>query len=289
MPAPGGHETTPAASVPREGQLPVPGATLFYRVHGTGPLLVLLQGGAGDADGTVGVVRQLLDRFTVVTYDRRGLVRSPLDDPTVVPDIRTHADDVHRLLAAVTSEPAFVAGFSFGALVGLDLLARYSGQVRRLLAHEAPTPQVLPEPARTHMQQRQREVEITFAREGPLAAMQAFAALAGLDFDDVEPGLELPRPTPQYAVNVGFFLAHDAPAARAYQVDLAALRRVATQMIVAAGSANRDQPVHRCAAALAEAMGTPLVEFPGGHNGFVTHPRAFAARLQDVFGNGEGR
>jgi pimeloyl-ACP methyl ester carboxylesterase len=227
-------------------------------------VLVLLKGGAGDAEGLDGVATRLLDRFTVVTYDRRGLSRSTLDDPAAVPTIRTHGDDVDRLLAALTAEPALVAGFSFGALVGLDLLARHPERVRRLLTHEAPTPQLLPEPERSHTRQRQRGVEDAFAREGPLAAMQTFAALGGLDFADREPGVEFPRPSAQYGAKIRFFLTHDAPAAHAYDLDRAALEPTAARIIVAAGSTNRDQPTHRCAEALAAALGTPFVEFPGG-------------------------
>jgi hypothetical protein len=35
----------------------------------------------------------------------------------------------------------------------------------------------------------------------------------------------------------------------------------------------------QCAAALAELIGTELVQFPGGHNGNTTHPRAYAKAL----------
>jgi hypothetical protein len=34
---------------------------------------------------------------------------------------------------------------------------------------------------------------------------------------------------------------------------------------------------------LAKLLGTEIVEFPGGHAGFVTHPRAFATKLREVF------
>ena len=33
-----------------EGRLRVPGATLYYKTQGAGPVLLILQGGAGDAD-----------------------------------------------------------------------------------------------------------------------------------------------------------------------------------------------------------------------------------------------
>src|SRR6185437_10739205 len=103
----------------------VPGARLYYQVRGTGPVLLILQGGDGDADGSRGLEEQLVGHFTVVTYDRRGLSRSTLDDGADPPSVETHADDTQRLLAALTGEPAFVLGVSIGALIGLDLVARY--------------------------------------------------------------------------------------------------------------------------------------------------------------------
>ena len=61
----------------RTGTLPVPGATLFYKVLGSGPLLLLLPGGSGDAEAAFnGIAGHLADQFTLLTYDRRGLSRS---------------------------------------------------------------------------------------------------------------------------------------------------------------------------------------------------------------------
>jgi pimeloyl-ACP methyl ester carboxylesterase len=54
----------------------------------------------------------------VVTYDRRGLSRSTLDDPDEHPDSQTHGDDAHRLLAHLTTEPSLVLGTSLGARAG---------------------------------------------------------------------------------------------------------------------------------------------------------------------------
>src|SRR5690349_12079780 len=85
-----------------DNTLAVPGATLYYDVRGTGPVLLISQSGEGDADRTVDLVDALAEDFTVVTYDRRGLSRSVLDDPAAVPTMVEHADDVHRLLAEVT-------------------------------------------------------------------------------------------------------------------------------------------------------------------------------------------
>lgn len=38
------------STAPRTGSLPVPGATLRYQVRGSGPLVLLIPGGAGETD-----------------------------------------------------------------------------------------------------------------------------------------------------------------------------------------------------------------------------------------------
>jgi pimeloyl-ACP methyl ester carboxylesterase len=266
----------------KSNTLRVPGANIYYQQHGSGPLLLILQGGDGDADGTSGVVEYLVDHYTVVTYDRRGLSRSTLDGAADSLRLETHGDDVHRLLAKLTGEPVFVFGTSIGGLIGLDLVTHHPEQVHALIAHEPPAPELLPDAARARAVQAQEGVEATYRQEGVAGAMRKFAAMAGLNFDDHEPDVVFPRPTPQRATNLAFFLAHDAPAVRQYRLDLAALKAATTRIVPAGGHTSREIWTHQCARALAEQLGAEMVEFPGGHNGNVTHPRAFAARLQDA-------
>jgi pimeloyl-ACP methyl ester carboxylesterase len=226
-----------------------------------------------------------VDAHTVVTYDRRGVSRSTLDTPADAPrGLETHSDDAHRLLMELTSEPAIVVGFSIGALIGLDLVTRYPEQVRVLVAHEPPAKELLPGPQAQEAERQQLEVEETFRRDGVMVAMRQFAAVSGMNLEDREPDVELPRPNRQRGINLVFFLTHDAPAVRRYRVDLEALTKstASTHIVPAAGSTSRDMWAHQCAVAVAERLGTDLVEFPGGHNGFVTHPKAFAARLRGV-------
>jgi pimeloyl-ACP methyl ester carboxylesterase len=151
-------------AVMNDGTLRVPGATLFYRVRGSGPPLVILPGGDGAADSVDAVSDQLVDRYRVVTYDRRGLSRSRLDAPAEGLTLATHSDDAHRLLAALTTEPAFVLGSSIGALIGLDLVARHPEQVRVLVAHEPPAWELLPDAERERATRAQEDAENTFQR-----------------------------------------------------------------------------------------------------------------------------
>lgn len=49
------------------GTLRLPGTNLYYEVRGAGPMLLILQGGDGDAGGSDGLARHLVDYCTVVT------------------------------------------------------------------------------------------------------------------------------------------------------------------------------------------------------------------------------
>jgi pimeloyl-ACP methyl ester carboxylesterase len=266
-----------------EGLIDVPGAKLFYKSRGSGPVLLTLQGGAGDADGSDGLADALADRYTVVAYDRRGLSRSTAGDPAQPAGIAVHSDDASRLLSALTSQPAFVFGSSIGALIGLDLAAAHPEQVRLLLAHEAAVASLLDEPGRSQMQALHDDVDDTFRREGLLPAMRKLLAIAGGFGHDPEP--EIPQVMPageraaQHTANMRFFLTHDAPAAHRYQSDLAALTAVAASIIPAAGELSAGSFPYQCAQALARHLRRPLTEFPGGHSGYAQRPRAFAEAL----------
>ncbi|EFC81142.1 hypothetical protein [Parafrankia sp. EUN1f] len=65
------------------------------------------------------------------------------------------------------------------------------------------------------------------------------------------------------------------------------LRAAAGRIVPAAGATSTGFP-RQCARALAEELGRPLAEFPGGHSGFVLRPAAFAARLHDVLDQATG-
>lgn len=259
------------------GTVDVPGASLHYRVRGSGPVLLVLQGGDGGAEGSDVLGERFVDDYTVVTYDRRGLSRSTMQEPTNAPSLEVHGDDAHRVLAAATTEPAVVLGFSIGALIGLDLAARHPRQVRVLLAHEPPALRLLPDAQRDHAVRVHEDVVATYHREGLAAALPKMLAMVG-----VATGNTLPAPTAQRVANLEFFLAHDLPAVLRYRPDIAALKAVSARILVACGRMSGEVATHHCARALAHELGRQIVEFPGGHAGFASHPTAFAARLREV-------
>jgi pimeloyl-ACP methyl ester carboxylesterase/SAM-dependent methyltransferase len=274
------------------GTLKVPGATLHYCVHGTGPMLLLLPGGAGDAEGASAIARYLADSFTTIAYDRRGISRSKLEEAPAslelethslkTHSLETHSDDAHRLLAALTTEPAFVFGASIGALIGLDLVSRHPEQLRKLVALEPPSGELLPDAARARAEATHRGIQENFRSAGMPAAMKIMGAASAIDFTDREPDVELPQPTPQRVADLTFFLTYDEPAVYRYRLDIAALKRASSRIVPAAGLNSGGGWPHESASGLAERLHLPLVEFPGGHTGYNLRPRAFAAKLREV-------
>ena len=264
------------------GMLDVPGARLYYAVRGRGQVLLILPGGDGDADASEALADQLAAHYTVVTYDRRGQSRSPIGDSGSPVDLAVHAEDAARLLAALSEEPALVFGTSLGAVLGLELLVRHPGRVRRLVAHEAPVTDLLPAGERESAARAQEEIEAIHRRDGVAAAMRQFLLLGGVDLTDREPDLQIPAPRPERMANLEFFLTHDAPAVRLYRLDRTALTALADRVVPAVGENSTGTLANRCTQALAGMLGSPARTLPGGHSGAVLRPRAFAARLHDL-------
>lgn len=267
--------------------LDVPGATLYYEVRGTGPVLLLICGGVYDAALCTELAANLADRFTVVSYDRRGNSRSPLTGSPTPQDISTHADDAARLLAVVSPEtPAAVFGNSSGAQIGLELVAQHSGRVAVLVAHEPPIWEVLPDGER--LRTGTLEVADTYWAQGAAAAQAKFGALLGMAGSADEPFAagELPPEMLEMfgrmAINNDFFLGYEIGSFCAHPVNLNALRQTSTRIVLAAGADSMGEPPHRAARRLAELLGTEAMILPGSHGGFASDPAGFGKALSEM-------
>ncbi|MFI7610956.1 alpha/beta fold hydrolase [Nonomuraea terrae] len=265
--------------------LSVPGASLYYEMRGNGPTLLISQSGEGDAGRSVDLVDQLADTYTVITYDRRGLSRSTLDDPSSGVTMTEHADDVHRLLAAVTDEPAAMLGCSLGAVIGLHLALRHTGQLNTLIAHEPVAPHLLPVPDRARHEAELAEIQQLYREQGLAPALKAVAEVLGIDpaNPDAEPDLTPQPMTSGRIANFGFFIEHDFTALINDTLPVNELAHTPTRIVPAAGRTTpRTVFDYRCAQELATLLGAEATEFPGGHNGNTTHPRAYAVQLHQI-------
>ncbi|AJT68131.1 hypothetical protein T261_6519 [Streptomyces lydicus] len=273
-------------TTPRTGTLEVPGAEIHYEVRGSGPVLVLIHGGSGDAGVFQGIADPLAAHFTVVAADRRGHSRSPLDPPGATPPVADHSDDIGRLIGEVSDGPALVYGSSSGAVVALDLLARHPDRVRTVLAHEPPLIGLLPDAAA--YRRLFADVQVTHRRQGTAVAMQQFLAGIGLTegAQELPPPPELPGALQELmermTANEPFFLEHELIEVTSYEPDTGALRKAADRLLVGVGRDSARQMPGRTGAALATRLGLEVTELPGGHTGYVEDPAAFAARLVEL-------
>ncbi|WP_103352717.1 alpha/beta fold hydrolase [Amycolatopsis sp. CA-128772] len=247
--------------------LAVPGATLTYDVHGRGPALLLVPGGPADAAVFTHLRPLLAEDHTVVTYDPRGLSRSPLDGAPGPDVVHDHAEDVHRLLAEVG--PADVLASSGGAITLLEHLRQHPADVRTVVLHEPPVTRFLPAGALDG-----HDIPALFRDQGLPAAFAAFMKVVGVD--------PAPPLDPRAEGNFAYFFGHLMPAIGAYEPDLDTLRAGPARLVVAVGEESAGPAVHQAALGLAAALGTRTEAFPGGHGGFDTHAAAFAARLREV-------
>src|SRR2546428_5561586 len=266
----------------------VPGATLYYEVRGAGPVLLTIPGGPTDAGMFTSLADQLADRYTVVTYDPRGHSRSVLDGAPEDVSVELHADDAARLIDAVGGEPAYVLGSSGGGTIGLALITRHAEKVKKLVAHEPPVMEVLPDSAR--WRGIFADIYETYRAQGAFPAMGKF----GLAVEEGGPkyseqqqqqGQASPEDTAMMQRMLGnfdFFLAHEIRAIGAYVPDIAALRRSRDRIAIAGVRSSGEQGAYRAARALAEAIGVELTYFEGAHGGFGAPEEAFAERLDET-------
>ena len=273
--------------------LDVPGARLYYERRGTGPLLLLI-GSPMDSTGFSGLAGALADRYTVVTYDPRGLGNSSREDATGDVTPEQQAGDVDRLLSVLGGGPAHVFGSSGGAVVGLALVTAHPDRVRTLVAHEPPVVELLPDAAQVRVQIQ--DIYDTYRADGADQAMVKFMTHAGLGGEPGEAGeageagqqAEAPQWQPsaeqiaRMRAATDAFLAHLIRPTTRYQPDIEALRAASTRIVVAAGATSTGQLANRTARALADRLGTPVVEFPGDHGGFMTQPAQFGRVLGQV-------
>ncbi|MEV0975556.1 alpha/beta fold hydrolase [Streptomyces sp. NPDC049915] len=245
----------------------------FHDVHGSGPVLLVLPGGAGHPMGLDGLIRRLAGCFTVVVLDPLGLAHGRLGRPVADQRPEDWSEAAHRVLDAVlpAGESACVLGFSSGAIAALDLLARHPQRLRHVVAHEPPCVAALPDGRLRH--QGFRAVYDTYRRAGLAAAGTRLAAeLDGLPAPERAPG-QPPAPGEESQTPMGVFLTRVLVPFSGY-VPPAELP--AGRLTFAAGTASRGQLPARTAAFLAERRGSRFLELPGGHLGAAEFPGPFA-------------
>jgi len=277
--------------------LTVPGATITYDVRGAAkdsfPVLLLV-GSPMGASGFTSLASRFTDR-TVVTFDPRGVERSPRTDDATTTTVLEHADDLQHLIEELDTGAVDIFASSGGAVNALELVSRHAELVLTLIAHEPPSVTLLPD--REVASRVTLDIHETFLRSGHGRAMAKFIALAS--FIGPLPSDYLERPAPDPAIfglptaddgsRDNPLLGHNIISSTHHEFDIAALRRASTRVVVGVGTDSTGQLAARAGVALAGRLGAAPVTFPGGHGGFMGgehgyagDPAGFAVRLGEV-------
>ncbi|WP_432174679.1 alpha/beta fold hydrolase [Streptomyces sp. Tue6028] len=294
------------ADVCGTGTVLVSCARLHTERTGHGPALVLIPGGGGDAGVYEDVVPLLAERFTVITFDRRGNSRSPLADPAAPVDVARQADDVVAVLDHHGIDRAYVFGTSSAAIIVLELLARHAKRLLGAVAHEPPLVQILP--ADSSERRAVEDIERLGREKGPLRAAAAFGAMtmpepprmfvsprgqaviAAASRLMLATGGSVRRVTGREPDTMTRILANSALLVErelpefcfAYRPDLQALRDTDAPWCLATGRDSEGRPYHRPAHVLGGLLGVACEEFPGGHTVYQQLPEEFTRRLTTI-------
>ena len=106
-------------------------AQLFVEEHGKGEAMLLVPGLGGSGTFWRKQVEYFSPRYRVVTYDHRGVGRSPA--APLHDSVGEMADDALALMDALGIEAAHIVGHSTGGAIGQHLALRSPKRVRSLV------------------------------------------------------------------------------------------------------------------------------------------------------------
>jgi pimeloyl-ACP methyl ester carboxylesterase len=284
----------------RTGTIRTDGATLYYECRGSGPALLMISGGGGDAGYHSEVAEKLADTYTVLTYDRRGNSRSTVDDPTAPLLMAQQSADAMAVLAHHDLTSALVFGGSGGALIGLDLAARHSAAVEALIAHEPPVLSLLSDVDRALF----AEIAEITRTEGPWPAYARFMTtidrpgspamahnrfgrrvlgglMHGLQWVAAH-GPRSMRDVGRFMGNAEHLMVREMRPFLSFEPDFAALAASGIPILIGVSAKSRQYYPAQGGEAVAARLDVPVIEFPGGHAGYVDHAAEFAATLRTV-------
>ncbi|CAA9289043.1 MAG: hypothetical protein AVDCRST_MAG54-4279 [uncultured Actinomycetospora sp.] len=255
--------------------------TLHYERRGTGPPLLFISGGPGDAGFWPEAADALADEYTVVSYDRRATSRSPRPENWTATSVEEQADDAAALLEALDLAPAVVHGHSAGGIILTSLALRRPDVLRGAIFHE-PAYVVTPGGQETFAGLQQRLGE-AMAEGGPAHGMEVFLRWADGDeaFESLDPAFRdrMLGDAEVLGLEMGPLLSHMPTPEQ--------LAAIEVPCAVVAGADNRDSGAthhwaYEASQWMAESLGAPLVETPGAHGSMLTHPQAFVSTLRPI-------
>ena len=154
-----------------------------------------------------------------------------------------------------------------------------------MVAHEPPVVSLLPDAAKWWA--FFDGVYDTYREDGVPKAMHQFAngTVGSVDHQVIEHAMR--EHANEYTLsNATYWMEHELRQYPRVELDLPVLAAHAERIVLAGGRDSHDQLPYQPNRVLARLLGREIVDFPGGHLGFVSHPAEFAKELMNALGRG---
>ena len=161
--APASAAVSPFPANFRTEEIATDGATIYVRVGGQGPAVVMLHGFGDTGDMWAPLAAVMVKDHTVVVPDLRGMGLS--SHPESGYDKKTQGTDIARVLDDLKIEKADLVTHDIGNMVGYAFAAQYRDRVTRWVVMDAPLPgignwdEIIRSPALWHFNFRGPDVE----------------------------------------------------------------------------------------------------------------------------------
>lgn len=120
------------------------GRTIYYRIGGSGPAVLLLHGYGDTGQMWASFAPVLAKTHTVIVPDLPGLGNSRPESPTAQYDMASVARSVHSLMLQLKVRREAIVGHDIGLMVAYAYAAQFRGDVTKLALMDAPIPGVGP-------------------------------------------------------------------------------------------------------------------------------------------------
>ena len=129
---------TPFPATFHTQQIRTNGTSLYVRMGGHGPAVVMLHGFGDTGDMWAPVAAALVKNHTIVVPDLRGIGLS--SHPDAGYDKKTQAKDIAQVMDALKIDKADLVTHDIGNMVGYALAAQYPDRITKWVVIDAPLP-----------------------------------------------------------------------------------------------------------------------------------------------------
>lgn len=269
------------------------GANIDYQVVGQGPVLILIPGANGTGDIFSLVREDLKERFTVVTYDRRGFGKSDLTEPlpercqNVYDDYRVKRDsqDISELATYLSDEPVYILGTSSGAIVAMHVLKLYPDIVKNIAFHEPPINTFLPDAI--YWKKKNEAIVDDMLNKGLEEGMKTFSNKNNASSEDLD---IMSKTTAQdeeaqkirYEEKL-FWAEYEIRQYTHSDITLEDLVKHKSRIFLLTGEASTETFVYEVTYYIAENINIDVKMMPSGHFGYVQQPQQFSEALIKIW------